>query len=359
MEFFPEHIKMLQSQGHSVEFACHMQNPFSDKISALRCKVHEIPFSRNPLNVSNFKAYKKLEKLIKNEKYDLIHTHTPNASVCARLAVRKLRKKGLKVIYTAHGFHFYKGAPLKNWLLYYPLEKLCSRWTDTLITINREDYELAKNKMHAKRVCYVPGVGIDIGKFVNTVVDRDKKRIELGIPQEAILLLSVGELNKNKNHETIIKALARLNRKDIHYAIAGEGDLKNHLKKISYDLSISEQVHILGFRKDIAELYKVADICCFPSIREGLGLAALEGMSCGLPLIASSNRGAKDYAVNNENAYLCSPMNVECFVEAIKILADNYEMRRIMSKKNFKIVEKFDTKNILRQMTEIYNNIFD
>ena len=195
MVFFPDHIKMLQDEGHTVELAANFDQPLSARVAQLGCIQHHIPFSRSVYSKDNIRAYFEIRKLILSEKFDIIHTHTPNASVLVRLACRKMRKRELKVFYTAHGFHFYKGAPLKNWLIYFPVEWVCSHWTDVLITINQEDHQLAKRQMKAKKVEYVPGVGIDINRFRNEKLNRQEKRQSLGIKENSIVLLSVGELN--------------------------------------------------------------------------------------------------------------------------------------------------------------------
>ena len=167
MGFFPEHIKMLMGEGHSVEIATNCEQPLPEIYKTLCCKSYDIRFSRSPFDKDNLTAYKQLKALVEKEHYDIVHCHTPNAAMVTRLACRKVRKQGTRVFYTAHGFHFFKGAPLKNWLMYYPVEKFCARYTDVLITINHEDFELAKKKMHVQKVCYVPGVGIDLSKIQN------------------------------------------------------------------------------------------------------------------------------------------------------------------------------------------------
>ena len=205
--FFKPHIEMLVHEGHRVDIACNDKEIGLDPLyGELCCNFYRISFSRSPSSLDNIKAYAQLKKVIENGNYDIVHCHTPNASVITRLVCRKLRKKmGLKVFYTAHGFHFYKSAPKLNWMVYYPVEKFCSRFTDKLITINKEDFELAKNKFKAKEVLYVPGVGVDLSRFENIEVNREAKRREIGVPADAFLLLSVGELNENKNHEKIIR----------------------------------------------------------------------------------------------------------------------------------------------------------
>lgn len=354
--FFKSHIEMLVTQGHQVDIACNDRDlPLDVLYEKLGCRQHRIDFSRSPLSADNLRACKQLKKIIENGDYDIVHCHTPNASVITRLVCRKLRKRlGVKVFYTAHGFHFYKGAPLLNWLLYYPVEKLCSRFTDKLITINQEDYALAKEKFHAKEVHYVPGVGVELSKFADIQVDRNAKRRELGVPEDAFLLLSVGELNENKNHQIIIKALARLNRPDVHYAIAGLGGRHDALKQLAAELGISRQVHLLGYRTDIPELNFAADVFCFPSHREGLGVAAIEAMACGLPLITSNVHGINDYSTDGVTGYKCAPTDADGFADAIGQVIKSSSMRREMGKRNRLFAQKYEVTEINHFMKAIY-----
>lgn len=355
MDFFPEHVKMLLKQGHSVELACSCSlKPVNSIFLELGCRVHDIPFSRSPFSKNNLKAYKMLKQLVESEHYDIVHTHTPNASLIVRLACRKVRKQGTRVFYTAHGFHFFKGAPLKNWLMYYPVEKLCARFTDVLITINKEDYALALKKLPAKKVCYVPGVGIDISKIQDVQCDRNEVRKSMSVPENCILLLSVGELNANKNHQVVVKALARLNNKNVHYAIAGLGNQKEKLLNLARILGVEKQLHLLGYRTDVPAIAKSSDIFCFPSHREGLGLSALEAMSCGLPLITSNVHGINDYSQDDVTGYKSSPNDVFSWAEKIKILIDDPSKREQFGKNNVEIVEKYSMQNILQRMKEIY-----
>ena len=353
--FFKPHIEMLVSEGHQVDLACNDQNlPLDALYGRLGCRFYRVDFSRSPLSPDNFRAYGQLKKVIENGDYDIVHCHTPNAAMITRLVCRKFRRKqGLKVFYTAHGFHFYKGAPRLNWMVYYPIEKFCSRFTDKLITINQEDYNLAKNKFHAGEVHYVPGVGVDLTRFENIQVDRTAKRREIGVPEDAFLLFSVGELNENKNHQIIIKALAKVNRPDVHYAIAGRGDKHDELLKLADELGVSEQVHLLGYRKDIPELNYAADVFCFPSHREGLGLAAIEAMACGLPLITSNIHGINDYSEDGVTGYKCRPDDEEGFAAAIckLITLSNVDAIR---KYNQKIASRYDITKIRATMKGIY-----
>lgn len=352
MRFFKELIKELVKEGNTVDIACNEKNyEVDDDYRDLGCTVFQVDWTRSPLSPSNIGAIKALKKIVADNRYDVVHCHTPVAGFCARMACRSLRKDGVKVFYTSHGFHFYKGAPLKNWLIYYPIEKLCAHFTDVLITINSEDYHLAKLKMKSKQVEYVPGVGIDVEKFKNTAVDRAAKRKELGLSADDFVLLSVGELNKNKNHQIIIHALAKMQNPTIHYVIAGKGELLGFLNDLSNKLGVADRVHLIGFRNDVNELYKIADVDVFPSIREGLGLAALEGMAAGLPLICSDNRGTRSYAANGVNAFVCS--GIEDYIEAIKQL-QNPDKRAALGGPAKETAEKFDQSAINEKMRRIY-----
>ncbi len=354
MDFFPEHFRMLLAKGHFVELACNCEKPVSDKIAALGLTVYNLPFSRSPLALSNIRAAKALKQLVQQGNYDIVHCHTPNAAAITRLVCRPFRKKGLKVFYTAHGFHFFKGAPLKNWLIYYPVEWLCSRWTDVLITINSEDYALAKGKFHAGKVEQIPGVGFDVARFQNTAVDRNEMRHALGIPQNAFILLSVGELNTNKNQQIILKAMAKLNNSNLHYLIVGRGDQDIVLKKLAQDLNLADKIHLLGFRSDIAELCKSADAFCFPSRREGLGLAALEAMACGLPLLTSNIHGINDYSVHGKTGFKYAADDADGFAEGIKELYVNSDLRKNISSHNQRVAEKYSNSDCIQILQKIY-----
>ena len=357
MRFFNPIIQELIREGNVVHIATNENNsPVPDCYREWGCIIHQISTSRSPVSKGNVKAFKQLREVIKNGNYDVVHCHTPNASVITRLVCRKFRKKnGLKVFYTAHGFHFYKGAPRLNWMVYYPVERFCSRFTDKLITINKEDYELAKTKFMAKEVCYVPGVGINLSRFQNIEVDRAAKRREIGVPEDAFLLLSVGELNENKNHQIIIRAMAKLDNPSIHYAIAGTGDKHDYLLSLASELGVSDQLHLLGYRKDIPELNCSADIFCFPSLREGLGLAAIEAMACGLPLVTSNIHGINDYSENGVTGYKCDRTDVDGFAFAISKLMSDQTLCNAMAINNVNLSNKYGVETIVSTMKNIYD----
>lgn len=354
-QFLVPHIKMLIEKGNQVDLACNVYAPIHPDLVELGCRVYHISFERSPLSRQNLNAYRAIKQLLTKNHYDLVHTHTPVASAIVRLVCKKI--KATHVYYTAHGFHFYKGAPLLNWLIYYTIEKYLAKFTDTIITINQEDYHRACKKFKAKRIVYLPGVGFDIERFKKTIIDRQEKRREIGIPQEAFLVLSVGELNHNKNHETIIRAVAKLNNPKIHYCICGRGEKHDALLSLAKKLKIENQVHLLGQRRDIAEICKCSDLFAFPSYREGLGIAALEAMAAGLPLITSNVHGIVDYAIAGKSAILCRPEDVEAFALGIDYLYQHPEVCAAYGQFNQEHVDRYDLQHVLIQLNEIYNGI--
>lgn len=366
-QFNMENIKILQQLEYEVDVAANFEfgntssqsrvEVFKEELNYKGIKIYNLLFHRKIFNIVNLKVYKELKNIINTNDYEIIHCHSPIVAVLTRLASRKARKKGTKVIYTAHGFHFFKGAPLLNWLVYYPIEWVCSWITDVLITINEEDYEIAKKRMKSKKVYYVPGVGVDIEKFANIEVDRIKKRRELGVAEDAIVLLSVGELNKNKNHQVIIEAMALIENKNIHYCIVGKGSEKEELLKLASRYKMSDRVHFLGFREDVGEIYKSSDVFCFPSKREGLGLSAIEAMATGLPIITSNIHGINDYSQEGITGYKCNPIVVEEFKIAIENLVLDQNLRNKMRIYNMNFVKKFDKKIVQEKMKKIYSKM--
>ena len=345
MIFFKDCVKTLIEKGHTVDIATNEEHyPVAECYREWGCQVFPISTSRSPFSMGNLKAIKQIRNLAKN--YDIVHCHTPLAGMATRLGCKPLRKKqGLKVIYTAHGFHFYKGAPKKNWMIYYPIEKHCSRYTDTLIVINKEDLALANKKMKAKKVEYIPGVGIDTAKFLNTEVDVAKKREELGIPQDAKVLLSVGELNKNKNHQIVIKALGLINNPNIHYVVVGVGDQKENLEKLAKELNVN--LHLTGYRTDVKEIDKIADLYIHPSFREGLPVALMEAISSNVDVICSNIRGSNDLVVDG----LFKPTSVQ----EVKTQIERFLLEGHSNKAdNLERIKNFDVNKVNSDIQRIY-----
>lgn len=312
-------------------------------------KCVQIDFSRGIIDITGqWKSSQQVKKLLK-QKFELIHCHSPICAAITRLCARKYRKTGTRVVYTAHGFHFFKNAPIQNWLIYYPIEKMMSRFTDVLITINKEDYYRAKYKFHAKKTVYIPGVGIDSNRFQNLGISREQKRQELGLSKENIFILSVGELNKNKNHEVVVRALAGLKGQNIVYMIAGEGNQKEHLRTLAEKNSVS--LRLLGFREDICSLLEAADVFAFPSKREGLSVSVMEAMFMKKPVIASKIRGNTDLIKDGENGLLVHPNTVEAWEQGMHKMINTIGTYHLGEKKRLKSLEK---KNINEKMMQIY-----
>lgn len=362
-QFNMENIAVLEELGYIVEVSANFEvgntisnekiQDFKKILNKKNIKFYNTNCPRNILALKDMlNTYKLLKQLADKEDYDLVHTQSPIGGVLCRLAFRNAIKRGTKVIYTAHGFHFYKGAPLKNWLLYYLVEKLCSYFTDVLITINKEDYALAQRKMKAKKIYYVPGVGIDLHKFSNVTVDKAEKRKELGVPDNSVLLLSVGELNENKNHETVIRALSMLNDSKIFYIIAGIGDKKEQLENIISELNLENNIHIIGYRNDVNELLIAADIFVFPSFREGLSVALMEAMTCGIPIACSRIRGNMDLIDEDMGGVIFNPKSTEDIANALsKLLKSDLS---IIGKYNNEKIKDFDLEKVKNEMKKIY-----
>lgn len=318
--------------------------------------IYQVDFMRNPLHPGNLKAYGQICDIMKREKFDIVHTNTPIGGVLGRLAARRFHTPN--VIYQAHGFHFYQGGPKSSWVLYYPIEKVLASVTDLIITINHEDFRFASRKLHPRRqgeVIYVPGIGIDYGAYSGISIDRERKKKELGIPSQAVMILSVGELNQNKHHEIIIRALEHI--QNTHYAIAGGGELLSQLKELAAKCSVSDRVHFLGFRDDVKQLYRTADIFCLPSYREGLSASLMEAMAAGLPVVCSDIRGNRDLVVPVKGGYLVKTDEVNDYVQALSTLSRSVEERTDMGIFNMNRIKSFSLGKIVAEMETIYINI--
>lgn len=355
--FLIPHIRALIEDGHQVDLAFNIVRPVNSELIDLGCKIHELPFERSPLSRGNLNAYKGLKKIIKDYDYKLIHTFTPIASFLTRLAWRN--EKNIKVVYSAFGFHFFKGAPLKNWIIYYPLERFVSRYTHTIITTNREDYNRAKRSFKAKNIKYAHGTGLDIERFKDVKVNKAEKLKPLGVSIDDFIVLSVGELNRNKNHETIIRAIDRLKDDSIKYLICGEGLLEEYLNNLIKKLGLENQVKLLGQRSDVQEIYAVSDVLALPSRREGLGMVSLEAMVTGIPIITSNIHGILDYSIDGVTGFLCDPMDIDCFSKSIKKLKDDPELREKMGENNKTAADDFKLENSLAELALIYKNIME
>lgn len=354
LHFHIPYLKLFKEKGYEVHVATNGNEeiPYCDK-------KHVISFERSPLKLNNLKAIGQLRKIINEENFDIIHCHTPMGSVVTRLAAKKARKKGTRVIYTAHGFHFYKGAPKLNWFLFYPVEKYLSKYTDTLITINKEDYDLAKRKFKkCNDIEYVPGVGIDEKKFDFKIPkkERDNLRKSLGLKSDDFVMIYPAELSNRKRQVWLINSLENLlkNNSKIHLLLPGKDSLEEECDKLIKELSLEKQVHILGYRKDIPKLLMISDISVSSAKQEGLPVNIMEAMYLGLPIVASDCRGNRDLVKNNKNGYIIDLNDNESFSKKIEELYKNKEKYKTFKECSKKEVKQYMLGNILESMKKIY-----
>lgn len=358
MQFHIPYLKLFQDMGW--ETAVASRNDYEDPGDCvIPCcdTFYDIPFERMPWKRKNLRAYRMLKEIIDREHYDIIHCHTPVGALIARLAALDARKRGTKVIYTAHGFHFFTGAPLQNWLLFYPPERLLAPVTDVLITINREDYARACKRLPAKQIAYVPGVGIPTDKFRNLQMDRQEKRRALGFGEDDFLILTVAEMTRNKNHITVLNALAALKDREefshMHYLIVGRGEMWASLEESAKTLGISGHVHFLGYRSDAPELYRSCDLFAFMSFREGLSVALMEAMSSAMPIVCTKIRGNTDLIADKVSGRFCENTPAALTDVLVQMYHDP-EGRRKLGQAASERAMLFDEKTVHEKMKQIY-----
>lgn len=353
-QFHLPYIKAMHDRGWHTAVAAKNDFANPDELCIPDCDGYfDVPFQRNPLKKDNLRAYRQLKEIINNGHYDVIHCHTPVGGILTRLAARGARKQGTKVFYTAHGFHFFKGAPLKNWLLYFPAEWLCAFFTDVLITINQEDYAFARKHMHAKRVTYLPGVGVNFAKLGITEERRAEIRQNLGVGEDDFFLLSVAELTPNKNHSMVLDALAILKNPHIRFITAGRGVCMQALLDKTEKLGLTDWVSFLGYRTDANELFSAADAFVFPSFREGLSLALMEAMASGLPSVVGKIRGNTDLITDGVEG-IFAPLTPEGLAESIDRMYRDADLRSRCAEASKKKVQSFGLTNVLAKMDALY-----
>lgn len=356
--FHLPYLRWFHDQGWQVDVAANndFENPEDCVIPC--CDNHYVlPFERSPFKKGNLEAYRQLKALLDREHYDIIHCHTPMGSVIARLAAGSARNKGTKVLYTAHGFHFYKGAPLVNWLLYYPVERFLSRRTDLLITMNSEDHRRA-NTFHAKSVAMVNGVGIDLDRFSEASPEQKAQvRRELGLKDGDIFAFTAGNLDPGKNHKTLLHAMKQLNDPSFHLVLAGNGPLYGELAALARELGLEQQLHLLGFRRDVYRLSSSADLFLFASRREGLSVSLMEAMACGLPIAASGIRGNTDLIDPGLGGFLVEPDDAAGFADAIRRILTEPGIRDRMKAHNLEKIRAYSKTAVLEQMASLYKTM--
>ena len=356
LQFHLPFLKYFKEQGYEVHVATNGDEdiPYCDF-------KHVIPFERSPLKFDNIRAIKILKKICLKERFDIIHTHTPMGATVTRLAANSSRRKfNTRVIYTAHGFHFFKGASLKNWLIFYPVEKWLAKYTDTLILINDEDYELAKRKLskRCKDIQYVPGVGIDKDKFNFKMTKTEKKELResLGLRENDFIMIYPAELSKRKRQIWLINTLSEFlkKNKNAHLLLPGKDALNGKCQKIVNEIGLNEQIHFLGYRKDIPKLLKISNLALSTANQEGLPVNIMEAMYVGLPIIGSNCRGNRDLIKDNVNGYLIELNDKERFSKCVEdvYLNNNNEY----SDKSKQIIKDYMLDIVLKKMKKIYKN---
>ena len=353
LRFHLPYLEWFQQQGFETHVACAGDEkiPFTDH-------QWNVPFIRSPFSLGHVKAYKELKKIIELNNYELINCHTPMASLVTRRAAARSRQNGTKVLYTAHGFHFYNGASMINWLTYYPIELYATKWADAIITINNEDFERIKSKGSPKTDYYIiPGIGVN-GRRFSPVSTEEKLtlREKKGFAPDDFLLVYAAEFIDRKNHKFIIESVPEIIKSapDIKFLFCGRGELKEEMEALVNKMGINDYVKFLGFRDDIEEIFKVSDIGISSSRQEGLPINLVEVMMCGLPVLATVERGHKEIIVPGENGFMFGQGNTQELVKYLTILYNDENLRKAFGSRSITIAANFEIKNSLSEMAKIY-----
>ena len=352
--FLIPHINMLLDNGYEVHCACSIDKPVDKELQRIGVKIFEVPFSRNPLGIGNIKAFIKLEELQRINDYDIVHVHTPIAAIYGRLL--KLNFPSLRIIYTAHGYHFLKGGSKLGWILYYPIEKIMAKFTDVTININKEDYEITKEKLKPKKCYLLNGVGLDLDKYKKlSSKEIQEKRKEFGLKDKDFVVLMVAEINKNKNHIQLINAMDILKDKypNIKVLCIGDGTLKESLEKQIILRNLQNNIFMLGYRLDVNKLINISDIGILLSRREGLPRNIMEFMACGRKVIATDIRGCRDLICDETIGTL---VNVDDYESTAKAIEKYY----ILNDKSFEVskeIRKYDIESINSELLKIYEDV--
>lgn len=354
IQFLVPHIKFLSQNGFEVELAC---SDAGGRLDGLHkelngiAQIHTVNLARSPWSPHNPKGYRELKKLICGGDWDVIWTNEPVMGVMTRLAAKKSRRNGTKVVYMVHGFHFYKGAPVHNWLMYYPAEKHLSRLCDMIITVNEEDYRRART-FHPARAERIPGVGVDLSRYAPDEKVRFEWRKKLGLAEDDIALLTVGELHKGKNQRCVIEAADMLKEPRFHCFICGKGEEEGRLRKLAEKRGIADRVHFLGYREDVAQIMCACDIFVFMSKREGLPRALTEAMASGMAVVCSRIRGNTDLVDEGKGGFIL-PDDASEVARAVRLLADDERLRADMGAHNRSVSEAFCEKESLEDVLEL------
>lgn len=371
--FLVPSIDWLQDKGYEVYVAANFTDEdlnrqerndlFKEKLTKRGVIAHSVPMHRDPFHSENRQAYQMVKRLLASESFALVHCHTPIGGVLARLAARKSHQSGTKVIYTAHGFHFFKGASLKNWLLYYPTEKMLSRYTDCLITINQEDYQTAQNKkFKTKEIELISGVGINPNQFSPVTHDKRKYFREVyGYKEDDFILIYVAELSYRKHQDLLISIMAEVVQSipNAKLLLVGDGDKakEQEYALLIEDLKVWDSVKLLGFRRDVYQLMSLSDVVVSASRQEGLPVNVMEAMSVGLPLIVTDCRGNRDLVKNDVNGYVIDLDKPTEFVDRILELHESQAKRNAFGKSNLNLIKQYSLENVNQELGAIYEKI--
>ena len=360
--FLTHDIELLKDMGYEVHCAANIHHPgaegMGDYFNDLGVVFHQIDFSSNrPLSRNTLESYSQLKRLRNNVKFAVVHCHTPIAGAIARWVFRNDRKDGCKVIYTTHGFYFHKRSSKKAWIIFYPIEKLMAKYCDAIITINNEDFEVAK-KIKMKAAFHINGVGVNLQKYRNVKIDREDYRQKLGIASDDIVVLSVGELSSRKNQKVVVEAIGLINNPKLLFVHCGNAMNSANTKQELLDIAkqFNVRIKLLGLRSDMPSIYQCADIGTLSSTREGLGLAGIEMLAAGLPIVASNVHGILDYMQDGKNGYLADPYSPQEFASGIRKMLDP-AIRNAMRQFCSESVDRFDCSVSFRQMQDIYQKV--
>lgn len=360
--FNQANIAALQSLGLQVELCANFENgngpeihnqSFLEECGIRGVKTHSIPFARHSLTGS-LKCLSQLKELLSREQYDLVHTHTETGGLLLKLAYSEKGKS--KFIFTPHGMSFWKGSSLKSQLVYRPLERWICSAMDMNLGMNMEEVENLE-QWNKRTAHYVHGVGLNVARMQNPSRSREQMREEFGLTESDKFIVSIGELDDNKNHIAVIKALATLGRKDFKYVVCGVGPNKDMLLAEAECTGLKENVILAGYRSDIPDVLNAADIFVFPSFHEGMPVSALEAMACSLPVVCSAIRGNVDVVKDGDNGYLFKPSDVDTLSRQIALLMDNEALRQQMGAKNKEIVREFSLEAVTEELKAIYSKV--
>ena len=354
--FHRPYLEWLAAQGHSIDIA--VENRSDHRFDSVS-RSFSVTFPRTVWTWKHLIALRELRRIIDAGRYDLLHCHTPIPSALTRFAARRFRQRGGKVLYTAHGFHFHRGGPVRNWLTYFPVEYLLASNTDGVVTINREDL-LHARRMPFNRSYLIPGVGVDNARFRPvSLAERTRIRRSLGLDGDAFILFYVAEFIPRKNHKFIVSTgqLLQARIPNLRILFVGTGRLFGAVQKQIARQNLDGLIECLGFREDVPRLAAIADVGISSSRREGLGLGVAEQMMCAVPVVVSSDKGHAELVEHGVNGFLYPQGDANKFVDYIDRLYTGEDLRAVMGRAAQLKAEQFSVEHSLAAMARIYNEL--